>query len=124
MSKYTDIIKRLKEARGPDSYLSTWVHTELQPLEPYGLFIQDCTASIDAALALVKEKLPNFNCWSIEMEETSARGVRVEATISRNFLPPDTPRSEWKMYTGESSTAPLAILVALFTALEEEKVKS
>jgi hypothetical protein len=123
MSRYTEILARLRAATGPNSYLSTWIHTELQPLESHSLFVQDCTASIDAAIALVEEKLPEFNCYSIESSKTIKRGQQVEVSISKNNLPTESQRSAWKFFIVEAPTASLGILIALFTALEEEEKK-
>jgi hypothetical protein len=72
------------------------------------------TTSLDAALALVREKLPGANTMG---HESNPKGA--EAYVSRNYV----GEGHW-LFEGNASTAPIALLIALFTALQAKEAKT
>jgi len=123
---YGDIIKRLEGAMGPDRELdwriadalnipSKWSDSTIWPPFMKGSAIDKeiplFSSSIDASLALVERMLPDANCCGVEKD---ANGWN--AYVSRNSV--DT--GHW-LVEAATLTAPLAILLALFRALEAKE---
>lgn len=130
MSKYADIIERLRKAEGADAWLSNLiaVATGVYPADSIEAIAHDVqtiwfheghvqdpcpdyTASLDAAVALV-ERMDANHCWRInkyseKMACVLARG-RIWATVG---IPGDQEE-------GVGATPALALLIALFSALE------
>ena len=129
---YSDIIKRLEDATGPDVELEgrIWCAANgycfvmwdgagcVYKEEPNGdiqhmraITERRYTASIDAAIALVERMLPG---WKIEI------GIANDATCvlySHDY----SVRESVFGPTGQSKTVPIAILIALFRALEAKE---
>jgi hypothetical protein len=131
MSKYADIIKRLEEADGPDRALDAHIlvsvngvtmHKDSDPSEGIFAFWQDgvchnctrwdeLTASIDAAIALVERTLKTY---SLSMGiDPSGNGASL--VIWPNGF---SGYTELGPYEGCATSLPVAILLALFRALE------
>lgn len=117
-----DLLDRLRAATGPDRaldealferdhgrkrYRSTFEQYEpSEELTPY-------TASLDAALALVERVLPEANTLFIEKEpQTKRHSAYWEVSLQRN----NVDSGHWA-HNGIAPTAPLAVLIALLTAL-------
>lgn len=129
---YADIRRRLAEATGPDkdidvaiaralfevvdrSNITGWREDYFILLPetiagPYEKRVPEWTASLDAAVALVEEKLPG---WCILMAYNS-KTKRGRADIHSEPL--GTPGIWTK--GGGGTTLPLAVVTALFAALE------
>ena len=132
MSKHSDIIKRLEAATGPDDWLSHLVAAEtgIYPAESIksindeakviwfnlGMAQDPCpnyTASIDAALELVERLLPGHEKRVGDDQENGRWWAAICAEIwDENFT---------EDIIGEALTGPLAILLALFRALEVQE---
>lgn len=134
---YEDIRRRLAEATGPDRELDHLIHSVL--VEPVGTIIRNpkrfggafiCadvtapsyTASLDAALALVKEKLPG---WSWNISKIAGVPTRtIKDCEARIWLPsylaelPNAKRWPVESSFTDAATPALAVLSALFAALE------
>jgi len=114
MSKYSDIIKRLKAATGPDRELDFsiekfnlgdlgYVVDHWDTAQRHSI-VAHYTASIDAALELVERMLPG---WGVKVD-TCGQAVLYAGG-----------KSDW--YLEDASSPPLAILLALFCALEAQE---
>lgn len=80
----------------------SWV--SIEPIEP-------ASTSIDAALALVERMLPDSDYTTMQVRKEGMKLHRTALWID----------GRWSKYC-ESATAPLAILTALFTALEAKDI--
>lgn len=67
------------------------------------------TASLDAAVALVEKMLPDANCWGVERSPAG-----FDAYVSRN----NVDAGHWYHGAEHKTSAAIALLIALFTALE------
>jgi len=115
----TDILKRLKEATGSDRELDAAIFWKLFPGSKPNLHtamnIPDYTASIDAALALVERMLPGWDLSLFHRHTKSGWMARVRSPSYDLFCT--------NIVDGEEHcvpSAPIAILAALFTALEAQ----
>ena len=132
MTKYTDIIERLQKATGPNYALEVDVFKLVNP--EYADYSQgrgglihpqdgedvrvqsnvrapNYTASIDAAIALVEKILPQANCYGFDKDPHG-----VTAYVSRN----NVSSGHW-LKEADAPTAPLALLLALFRALDAQE---
>lgn len=112
---YADIRRRLAEATGPDTMLDAAIAKCLgigRGDKPFIDFARPFTASLDAALALVEEKLPGtmYVLRGGGPSESPAVAELVAGTHEINI-----PLAEY-----EGATLPLAVLSALFAALEAQ----
>ena len=137
MSQYTDILARLRAATGPDReldikiWLATTAGATRQTIHvdhPQGAYdidetrdasrrlitVPSFTASIDAALSLVAEKLPGWD-WMLGNRD----GEHPQEWPWASLTLPGWEGDEESQFLEHASTPPLAILTALFTALEE-----
>jgi hypothetical protein len=128
---YADIRLRLAEAPGPDRNIDVLIaralftvvdrsqitgvlgdlRIVLPPVKygPYEKSIPPFTASLDAALALVEEKLPGW--WgSVDFGDWGDNPVRARLNLKENHAKAN----------GEGATPALAVLSALFAALEAQ----
>ena len=112
MSKYADIIARLEKADGPDRGIDGAIAMVLG-LMPNG---DRYTASIDAAIALVERMLP---LHSIQIDHECRK--RTSIYKDDGFAMCSKP-SSWLSYA-DAPTAPLAILLALFRALDAQETQ-
>jgi len=125
---YRDIIIRLEDAKGPDRELDwriaetfdipeKWVESTLWPPfmngSPIDRKIPHYSASIDAAITLAEQMLPGMNN-SVIKEGDNEFSAYIWPTSG-----PFTP--EWKA-TGVKSSRSIAILLALFRALEAKEL--
>ena len=128
MSKYTSILTALRAATGPSRELDEAVATALGypitagqrnytmdwfPVIHWHGTHEPCpewTGSIDSALTLVGEKLPGFD-WHLSTSDDKSFCFWLRC-VMQGF---DMDVIEY------APTAPLAILVALFSALEAEE---
>ncbi|MDO6966938.1 hypothetical protein [Rhizobium alvei] len=123
MSRYTYIIDKLREATGPDRELDwriadaldipyPWVKTDRWPPFAKGSLLEKeipaYTASIDACVALVERMLPGYD-WGFGRDAGA-----FSAGLSESF--------HSKIIECFGPTLPLAILRALFQALEEKEM--
>ena len=138
MSRYTEILTRLREATGPDRQLdddiikAVWPDAKVLHYPSYTNFqtipIQrggpgsfwrkapSWTESIDAVFALIEEILPGWN-WGIYK-------IAAEVFICDLSPPPTHPNCIMDVVAeGQKCTAPLAALTALLTALEAQEEK-
>lgn len=125
MSDLAELLERVKDATGPDRWLSRdiwqyldtpeWKRAYLLAQEPCGCphdqaveyaarHLADVTASIDAAIALVERCLPG--CWQRIIDEAMAE------VVGRAIETDSAPKI---------SELPLAILSALIQALGEKQ---
>lgn len=126
---YSDILKRLREATGPDRELDFWISVRLDPegdlftdddyradIAAYGIegMAVDApyTASIDSALSLVEKLLPDAD-WQC------GYGKRVIANECA-FAVLDYHKHKDEDRVAHAATPALAILIALFSALSSE----
>jgi hypothetical protein len=128
MSLYTEILARLQGATGPDENLDVLIENALgvarferDPRIGFGdadynrVPAKPLTASIDAALDLLEEKLPGNDST---LELCGSRGAKFSLYAGFDDLP----------YDGISTMrcpegACLAILIAIFTALKNEEAQ-
>jgi hypothetical protein len=138
--RYDEIIKRLREAKGPSKTLDADIAEATGTVPPRyyrnvgycdGSFghdersgicwiAKDYTASIDAALALVEKLLPGWH-WTVTSDKRE--GVAGAWIWLERRFPEDTAEDipMLRNYEAEAPTAPLAILIALFTALQSKE---
>lgn len=150
MTNYSDIIDRLEKATGPSAELGVIIKCAL--LAPNGAYVEkskfngawcifhgehngkptlweyhgipndirlaDPTASIDAAIALVERNLPGWVWEDIGQDSLGTRGAMVSAgwtcAISDGV----------DFYQGQARTLPIAILLALFRALQAQEAEA
>jgi len=119
----TDIIKRLKEATGPDRELDCDIAISLDFIATreywsydYAQTVAHYTASIDAALALVERMLPGWY-YTITSHNTSMGNKPWCDLATHEYIHGDV-LVEGVYFESAGPTIPLAILTALFTALE------
>lgn len=126
MSSLTELREKVERASGPDRELDLSIYALLDPAEPSLALhklnrLPAITASIDAALALVEQKLPGW-VWQLS---------KIDGVPSRAPLP-DCEASVWipsvrtqklrvERANGQGATPPLAILSALLRALESQE---
>jgi len=113
--RHADIISRLEKATGPDVDLNAdillalgWTTRDGAAFDPSGnraLTIPDLVGSLDAALALVGEKLPGTH-WLICTSDDQPGMFAAILTLEGGY--------------SYASTPSLAVLLALFRSLEEE----
>jgi len=126
MSKYSDIIARLEAATGPDRDIDRTIAFDLGLGEAQIIAAGDYTHSIDAALGLVNRVLPGCNINIIRSDTIqSTRGKMVSCDLY------DTTGSDGEKYgrfqgvgweaCGAADAIELAILIALFRALEAQE---
>jgi hypothetical protein len=114
MSKFADVIARLEKAEGPDRGIDGAIAMALG-LMPSG---DRYTASIDAAIALVERMLPGWR-WSIGTE--LAEDFKT-TEYGGNIYPFEQPfPAELDTYGYSQANAPIAILLALFRALDAQE---
>lgn len=111
MSTYAEIIERLEKATGPDRKIDYMVFTKTAPLDEFSpwspLIGNHFTSSIDAAIALVETMLPGQPMiMGIGQTELTRPWARV---------------GSWSGCDAVGSTLPIAILLALFRALEAKE---
>ena len=143
MTKYTDIIERLEKATGPDRELDARIWAFLAGVKYVGHYqpyaddsgrtqvvycvppkrktevtnpprmqhAEPVTSSIDAAIALLEQIFPQENCYGFEKDP-----LGIAAFVSRN----DVSSGHW-FKEAYAPTAPLAILLATFRALEAQE---
>jgi hypothetical protein len=126
MTKYADIIDRLEKATGRNRDIDVAIAAAAIPKSAGSWIDQDhpwCndhpedeeapefTASIDAAIALVERMLPEANCYGVEKEPKCWTGY-----VSRNCV----SDGHW-LKEASAPTAPAALLIALFRALEAKE---
>jgi len=141
MSKYAEIIERLGNSTGPDrlidvlvAYATDYTVEDIslrERLDRHGVehmlekvengynsvwkLLPRYTSSIDASLALVERMLPGWS-WLVRDDDAGAF-----CNISVPELR-DDPMVEWidgkTCFPAYANTAPLSILLSLFTALE------
>lgn len=120
----TELLRRIQEADGPDREIDcrlhwllvqpdkSWATITLNGRRSWAEFAYECmgntsyTASIDAALALTEQKLPE---WDYLLGRTNG-GLTIHCQLG--------PAQE--NATGFGATLPLAILAALLRALKGE----
>lgn len=105
MTELTELLTRVEMATGPSRPLDLDLHIALGLAESGAKTVDAYTYSIDAALVLVKQKLPESD-WAV----SGGKGLLCEATIW-----PQTDRNH--EVVGKASTPPLAIIGALLRAL-------
>lgn len=112
------LIERVKAATGPDQELEAELFDALIGVDALdakrwygGGWEARVTASIDAALALVERCLPG---WGLEIGLPSGR-----AYGSCRLFPGDNRNKELTCF-GKGQTAPLAIILALLTAMQDQ----
>jgi hypothetical protein len=141
MSKFQDIIERLEKATEPDPRLNGLIAMAVGSMPMEAMFMEtdawgersdtwylggfggytflipdECTASIDAAIALVERMLPD---WDLQLFKRQSKGgwmARLKGPRCQLFCT--------KIVDGEEQrvgTAPIAILLALFRALDVER---
>lgn len=151
MSKYSDIIERLEKATGPDRVLDAaillaiegWtMHEDTDPKigvfafwegEPWKSTCHNCssweavTASIDAAIALVERMLPGCEVamTDIHPDFVNENQNRHAVDIANGLRWETSDVCHEPIYdlqvSGSASTRPIAILIALFRALEAKE---
>lgn len=122
VSRIADLLERVKAATGPSRTLDALISEALQQdviadagydddgkLNRITFAMPRYTASIDASLALMKRKLPDANCYGVERDPFGWN-----AYVSRNHV----NEGHW-LKEAVAPTAPLAILAALLTALQD-----
>jgi len=116
-----DILKRLKEATGSDRELDAAIFWKLFPGSKPNLHtamnIPDYTSSIDAALALVEKMLPGSGYMITRGRATFYEPMFGVELYHMDLVPDDGEPVPYD-WPSESNSLPLAILCALFTALE------
>lgn len=110
----TGLIERLREAKGPDKQLDLDIAVQLGQPWTYGddlrgLAPDRYTASIDAALALVEQKLPRAD-WTLEPDGCWLRQMGDDDVIEHQGV---------LVGRGGKCTA-IAILLALLSALQDQ----
>lgn len=117
-----DIIAKLESATGPDGFLNGeileflgWTSLGSRVFAPNGqrsLKVPDLLGSLDASLALVEERLPG---WRVAINSDSHRGPPWAAAVKPHG-------ASWPAPTAMcmSWTPALAVLLALFKALEDQ----
>lgn len=117
MSKYAGLIADLEHAAGPSKAIDTYLWLEFVE-KPEGKRDRDMigrepnyTGSIDAALEFATKLVPNANCYGLERDKFGW-----SAYLSRN----NVSDGHWLIEAGASS-APIAILLAAFLALQEKE---
>lgn len=119
----TDLEKRLEEATGPDRELDARIYHFFGYIEiadpkdwlgmtPHGepVSISPLTASLDAALALVEERLPG---WTMICDASAP-----EAGIDWELF---EPKFGGERIKGTAPTHPLALLLALVKAEKQKQ---
>lgn len=147
--RHTDIIAQLEKATGPDRELDVlialavggyayekrgrdtkaWYYRiggqsyERRAVNDFGgRRLPDYTKSLDASLALVGERLPGWAGLLCVLGTASKQGATLMSPIKETGE--DEYGSPVEIYDeayGEAATAPLAVLVALFKALDEQE---
>lgn len=136
MTKYTDIIERLQNATGPDREIDTsiwmlvtkgatrrhqrvssatyawkpYVIDETRDAQGVIIVVPSYTASIDAAIALV-ERMLSGKVWYVRGKSDGTFFCQLYTSESQRGNDPKA----------NAPSAPLAILVALFRALEAQE---
>lgn len=112
MGSYSALIERLEAVTGPNRELDDAIWQALCWEELWRTFSKGTafTASIDAALALVEAKLPDWTAW-----ELCSRGGKQRFVFELSKLLDDHQET---YEVGRSRHPPLAILIALLRALE------
>ena len=121
---HAELLTALKAATGPSGKIDAKLHMFFHPEEKVKEFsmlgwrvqkdngkwepLPAICDSIDAALALVQEKLPPRDGWRFNIVDIGEERVGFEVHK------PEWPGSHYE----DAPTAPLAILIALLTALE------
>lgn len=131
MANLTELLERVEKATGPDRFLEerifAWANGWSFPL--YGSAISDLTSkerhgsigytrSLDAALALVEEKLPAFE--TADHRKTEVR-LQIGDFGANAYLDRDTFSGGDSISFGAASTPALAVLSALLRALISQK---
>ena len=138
MGKYAEIIERLEKAEGPDRNLD-WLIAEAalgatrrdrmkgfigeQPIWQYtvgtssgseSVMIPAYTVSLDAAITLVERMLPgNFREIS-----GPRKYLNIPSPVPARFRAEITTDAWFDSYVGWGQSAPTALLIAMFKALE------
>lgn len=126
MNRCADVIERLEKAAGPDRAIDAFVSVAAGEAdtgaETYGphlwrtrvaLRAKPYTSSIDEAVALIERKLPG---WDLQLFNRPKKGCWMARIKSPHYELFCT-----KLIEGEEqrvSSAPIAILLALFRALD------
>lgn len=110
MSQYADIIERLEKATGPDGDLDLDIINLIDPpVARHSAMHQPYTASLDAAISLVDRMLPGWH-WSLyDTDGLGRRNAQIEP-----------PEYSSEPFDGLGQTIAIALLLALFRALEVE----
>lgn len=128
MSKYADIIERLEKAKGSNYQLERDIDAFAHFGGPGSLdrTPPNYTASIDAAIALVERILPGAKTGLYINNMTSHPKEEGARAFVKRDKGPKCPHTgiRWPKINGDcyyAVTAPLAILLALFRALEAKE---
>ena len=116
------LLERVRKATGPDRELDYEIPLAVEPPPPTGFWTTDreyyppITSSIDAALGLVERVLPGWS-WRVGAYNLD-RVPRCELAqpVETEFGPGIGVRAQV-----DGPTAPLAILAAMLTALEDRR---
>lgn len=112
---YADIVSRLEAAEGADRELDIEIvrrcisPDEAVLHERYGVHCYEFTGSLDAAIGLVERLLPD---WYMQLERRPGRDPYAALGMPT--------AADWTAEAA-AATLPLALLLALFRALEAEK---
>jgi hypothetical protein len=117
-----DIITRLEAATGPfsgmdgDALARDMADALGSRMDYFSACLRALRGSLDAALALVGEKLPGDRIVGV----TEARTADVEAHSAVITIPGP---SAWQSFSASAPTPALAVLLALFRALQSSEPK-
>lgn len=119
MGKYAEIIDRLEKATGPDRNIDVFAWTLIIGIKPRHTFfagrdehVEKITASIDASVALVEKMLPG---WAHGYDKGQKTCI---GFVDRHDF---NDRITGARFTATGASAPIAILIALFKALEAKE---
>lgn len=117
MSKYADIIERLEKATGPDPHLDSAIYFALFET----LSFPSYTSSLDAAIALVERMLPGGG-RIIEKSRLTISEPLYSASLYDSYMMTGIPTNVIAEGEHEHCEA-IALLIALFCALESQEVQ-
>lgn len=149
MSDYSDLIERLREADGPDReldcHLGYVANLDLgdgvnwrDKMDRLGMEyclgaatshqnvwsheLPHYTASVDSALSLVERVLPGWRVSSLHTIDADAPASSQHAYCRSEICPRHGDDEGWKIgrVYGLSKSLPLAVLIALLTALQHQ----
>jgi len=109
MDELVKLRERVRQSAGPDHELAVDISNALE-IASYVDDSEDFTSSIDAALALCERALPYM--W-LEIKFAGEDGPKRWPVVEHGYR-----GSEWR---SQAATAPLAIILAVLTALLEKE---